>query len=332
MIFSKIKISVCIPVYRTEALLEKCIASVLAQDFNQIELIVVNDASNPDSGQENVSAIIKRVKKSSKIPVKLINHSENLGLVEARRSAVFAAKGEYIFNLDSDDTIPSDALSSLYKIAQETNADIIQGKLKVYGNVEESILKKRQAPFDCIYTDKIDSYESSLILDYFLVEKKINSYLCGKLIRRSVYENAFYRIPSVWCTFAEDLLQSVWIFYYASSYIGTDKVVYYYDIENGISSRTMIKDLSRWEKVCSTSSVFAAIAAECENENPFTDKQLDSIKMLCQKYVANNLLQLEKAVVPELQKEARVMLEEYWGKDLVDYVEKKVASAGVDTA
>lgn len=333
--FTKPKISVCIPVYKTESVLEFCVESVVAQNFKGLEIIIVNDGSSPKEGELSVSTIVKKLKKISKNPIKLIEHSENQGLLEARRTAVYEAKGEYIFILDSDDSLPSGALNHLYEIAEKTNADIIQGKANVTGSDNKEILLKRENSINNICIDSITSTAgSNQIVEEYLVNKKIPGFLWGKLIRREVYLEALNRIPPITCTFAEDFIQSLWIYNFSKSYIGTEARVYNYSIQSGVSSKMQITDLGRWEKVCSTAGVFTAIITEIEeNGNPFTESQMDSIKIYCQKYVANNLTQLRTVVAPEIQEAAYEMLCEYWGKDLVkgiEELEQRVGRASVE--
>lgn len=291
-----------------------------------MEIIIVDDGSSPEDGQLPISKIVKQLQKSTKIPITVLEHSQNMGLVEARRTAVYAAKGEYIFNLDSDDTLPSDAIKSLYEEAEKSNADIIQGKCSVTGNAASELIQKKETAINNTFTGKLTASDlTNQILDKYLLEQNIMGFVWGKLIRREVYLEAFNRIPPISCTFAEDLIQSIWIYNYARSFSGIDAKVYNYSISDGISSRTIIKDLERWEKVCTTASVFTAIITECEqNGNPFTEDQMTAIKIFCQKYVANNLQQLQHAVTSEIKTQAYEMLCEYWGEDLVKYIEEKL--------
>ena len=67
-----------------------------------------------------------------------LEHRKNLGLVEARRTAVNAASGEYIAFADSDDELPLAALRILYDAAAASGADIVHGKAAVFGTEGES--------------------------------------------------------------------------------------------------------------------------------------------------------------------------------------------------
>ena len=130
---AKIKVSVCIPVCGTEKYLAACLESVALQDFDWLEIIVVDDGGVWNAGRKSETAkqILKefcKTHKKQKIPLNFIKHEKNKGLVEARRSAVLEAKGDFIIFLDSDDTLPLGAIKVLYENAEKTDADIVHGK------------------------------------------------------------------------------------------------------------------------------------------------------------------------------------------------------------
>lgn len=116
------KISVIIPVYNVEKYLPRCLDSVLAQTFADFEIICVNDSS-PD----NSAAILKEYAKKDK-RINIINQ-ENQGLSGARNSGARAAKGEYIYFLDSDDCIHPQTLEILYHFITKYEADIVSHDL-----------------------------------------------------------------------------------------------------------------------------------------------------------------------------------------------------------
>ena len=99
-------ISVVIPIYNRESTLQKCVDSVLAQTYKNIEVILVNDGSTDRSGDicRRYEQIDPRVKVISK---------ENGGLSSARNAGIDKSCGEYIFFIDSDDWIDSDTLKVL---------------------------------------------------------------------------------------------------------------------------------------------------------------------------------------------------------------------------
>ncbi len=114
-------ISVVIPVYNVQKYLNKCIDSVLAQDFDNFEIILVDDGSTDNSG----NLCDEYAAKHSCISV---IHQENKGLGGARNTGIDAAKGDYILFLDSDDTISPDCLKICYEKATHHNCDMVAFK------------------------------------------------------------------------------------------------------------------------------------------------------------------------------------------------------------
>jgi Glycosyltransferases involved in cell wall biogenesis len=98
--------SVIIPVFNVDQYLRDCLDSVMSQIFNDFEVICINDGST----DESLSILEEYSKKDSRI---VIVNQENKGLSGARNMGLKAAKGEYVFFLDSDDWITPDALQIL---------------------------------------------------------------------------------------------------------------------------------------------------------------------------------------------------------------------------
>lgn len=112
-------ISVIVPVYRTEKYLKKCLDSILKQTYENIEVVIVNDASDDDC-----EYIIKQyIQKYEN--VKYVRHSKNRGLFKARVSGAEEATGDYIAFVDSDDYISLDFYRVLIKKALDTDSDIV---------------------------------------------------------------------------------------------------------------------------------------------------------------------------------------------------------------
>lgn len=114
------QISVIIPVYRVEDYLEACVESVLANDLEDCEIILVDDGS-PDS----CGAICDRYAARYPAQIRVI-HQENGGLGAARNTGMEAASGTYFLFVDSDDRIHPDTVAILKQaIAREPEAEIV---------------------------------------------------------------------------------------------------------------------------------------------------------------------------------------------------------------
>ena len=97
-------VSLCVPVYGTEGLIGRFFDSVLGQaEAPLFETIVVNDGSPGTKELERIIKVYAQQFKEQGLPFVFLEHGKNLGLVEARRTAVNAASGEYLVFADSDD-------------------------------------------------------------------------------------------------------------------------------------------------------------------------------------------------------------------------------------
>lgn len=132
-------ISVVIPVYRTEAYLDRCVASVLAQTHKDLDVILVDDGS-PDKCGEICDGYAKA---DSRVRV---FHQHNQGLSAARNAGIAAARGEYIGFVDSDDWIRADMYQRLLSNIISFNAQLAScASLRVFDG--RAPVKQIASPF-----------------------------------------------------------------------------------------------------------------------------------------------------------------------------------------
>lgn len=103
---SKYTISAIVPVYNTSVYLEKCVNSLLAQNYEHLEIILVDDGSTDESGKicDDYAQKYEQI---------ICIHKENGGLVSAWKEGVLASKGEYLTFVDSDDWIDAGMLGQM---------------------------------------------------------------------------------------------------------------------------------------------------------------------------------------------------------------------------
>ena len=114
------KFSIILPVYNVEKHITKCIDSLLAQTYNDYEIVVVNDQT-PDNSMQ----IVERFAQEHPEKFNIINQ-QNKGLGGARNTGVKAANGEYILFVDSDDYIESNTLQVLNGYIEKNQCDILE--------------------------------------------------------------------------------------------------------------------------------------------------------------------------------------------------------------
>lgn len=153
------KVSIIIPIYNAEAHLHRCIDSVLKQDFEDFELILMDDGSKDSSGSicEEYAARDSRIR---------VIHKENSGVSDTRNQAISLARGEYLQFLDSDDWITPDATGLLVRTAIEHGCDmvisdfyrVVGERLSHKGDIQEDGLLTREEFAVCMMEKPADFY------------------------------------------------------------------------------------------------------------------------------------------------------------------------------
>lgn len=328
-------VSVCIPVFNGEKFLRRCLDSVAAQTFTDFEIIVVDDCScGRDENGFDCRKICKVFTKQTKIKVNYVRHGKNLGCIESRRTAILASRGKYIFCLDCDDSIKPDALEVLVRKALECDFDIVQGGTEVYfvnpdseksrdSLAEQKNLENVRHKANLLLEEPVFG---SKIFNAAIIDHSINLFVWGRLIKKSLFLQAFEKIPNVFCVFGEDYLISFFVSYFAKSYAGIITPLYVYSVDTGISSSVRIETIERWEKICSVSSVFSIIFDEINNGELFLDQnQSQAVHRQCNTYVLNCFRYLKYFVAEPVKKQAFSLMCEYWGKG---YIEKILNASG----
>lgn len=164
-------ISIIVPVYNVEAYLAKCVDSILAQTYTNLEIILVNDGSSDGCGRicDEYAKQDKRIK---------VIHKQNGGLSDARNVAIDVATGEFITFIDSDDYVTDDYIMTLYSLIEKYECKVsialyntfVEGsKPKVVNRVyREDCQTNIKAIEEMFYQEKYDTaswaklYHSSL--------------------------------------------------------------------------------------------------------------------------------------------------------------------------
>lgn len=123
-----IKTSIIVPVYNTAPYLKDCFDSIFNQTQKEIEVIAINDGSTDDSLK-----ILTEIK--GKHSEMIIYSQENQGLGAARNKGMELAAGEFIYFIDSDDCLISDAMETCYHYAKKNNVDVVMFDADVFGKM-----------------------------------------------------------------------------------------------------------------------------------------------------------------------------------------------------
>lgn len=117
-------VSVLVPVYGVERYVERCAASLLEQDYDNMEFVFVDDCS-PDGSVAVLERTIERYLRRQR-QVRILHHEHNRGLSAARNTALENSKGEFLMVVDSDDwLVDNSVVSTLVRRMEELGADIV---------------------------------------------------------------------------------------------------------------------------------------------------------------------------------------------------------------
>ncbi|WP_019837356.1 glycosyltransferase family 2 protein [Acinetobacter towneri] len=178
------KFSIIVPIYNVESFLKECIDSVLLQDFQDYELICINDGSTDNS--------LEVLKTFSDSRIKIINQ-ENQGMSCARNAGLDIALGEYIWFIDSDDKIAEHSLSDLNKLIDQKPYDLVFFNATVFFDNKE-LENKGWFEYKRSSSGEIQS------LSFFENEMKNNKLIvqpCCYIFKREFFKNIRF-IPHIY--------------------------------------------------------------------------------------------------------------------------------------
>ena len=217
-------ISVVVPVYNMERYLERCVDSILAQDYANLELILVDDGSTDES-----LSICNRYRQTD--PRVKVLHQENGGQGSARNAGIDIAQGEYLGFVDSDDTIVTDMYSYLVGLCQDNGAQIAVAGLCAagapQGAISETIMEH-------------DEFYPKLLAD------EISSHPCNKLFDRTLWDGI--RFPQR--NSVDDMMILPALFDRADRVVVSNKNVYLYynDRPDSVSNSKLTTHINAYER------------------------------------------------------------------------------------
>ena len=173
------KISVIVPVYGVEKVLARCVDSILAQTYTNLEILLVDDGSTDSSG-----ALCDEYARRD-VRVRVI-HQENGGLSDARNTGMQSAQGTYFAFVDSDDFIAGDYIAYLYGMIEKHHAQIaVCGYQKVYPGDENSCYGTQTDKHNSVNSEKV--YRTEEGLRQLLYQRGMITSAWGRLFDASLF-------------------------------------------------------------------------------------------------------------------------------------------------
>jgi len=237
-----VTVSCIIPVYNAERYLARCLESVLAQDYHELEIILIDDGSTDTSG-------IICDEYSSKFDNVHVVHIPNQGASLARKKGIEVAKGEYLTFVDSDDYIASNYVSTLYHL------------IKKYGTKISACGVKRICENENVIEGECKN-EKDELLDFDELMPRFFKYefwgFWGGLYHRSVFDGLIF--PKA--TLSEDYYVKMQMFFQERKMVVTDAPLYFYEYHPASLSHTKLSERA-FEEFENVKATFEYVKDQC---------------------------------------------------------------------
>ena len=269
----EIILSIIIPVYNTALYLRRCLDSVLINLDDQVEIIIVDDGSNDDSG-EICDEYERRYK-----GVKVI-HKINGGLSTARNAGLKMAEGEYVSFVDSDDLLaPCFGLDFKKWITYQW--DILDYKC---------CFEKKENVFEPQGTKKATIYSTSEYLDLF-IRNKFSNQICFRVYKRKLFDNVTFPENRYY----EDIATFYKLIIKANKILCVDYEYYIYNITNVNSITKSVKKKCLEDMLISVDEMYEGLLPICKKFN-LKEEYLLYNKINIYVYVAIKLLNCKEPI------------------------------------
>ena len=223
-------LSVIVPVYNIEEYIERCLTSIIQQDFDDMEIIVVNDGSTDGS----LKIVYEIATKDQRI--KIVDKA-NGGSSSARNAGLRIAQGKYVLHIDGDDWIEQGYLRDVCSLAEREDLDIVVTDFFMDWNYEY-IDYKREA--------------WALPKKIFLAEEYIENFFLTSFpaVWNKIFKRSLYTDNNIWypehITNGEDLATTPRLIYYAKR-IGRIERAYVHYVQRDNSITYSMKEKKKFE-------------------------------------------------------------------------------------
>jgi glycosyltransferase involved in cell wall biosynthesis len=220
MIIEDQLVTIIIPIYGVELYLNQCIESILSQTYKNLQIILVNDGSRDKCGE----ICDYYATKDARIQ---IIHKQNEGLVNARKSGLEIAQGEFVTFVDGDDWVGKNFIYNMIQPALKYDVDLtVSGYIREFYGKEDKILPKSPTGYYS-YENLVKTIFPNAIYNGIFFQHGISTYVWNKLFRISKLKQ-FLKLIDKNIVMGEDAaLTYPYLFDCKNIYI-TDEVDYYY--------------------------------------------------------------------------------------------------------
>ena len=210
-------VSIIVPVYNVENYLRNCILSLINQEYNHLEIILVDD------GSTDLSLAICKEYEAHDNRIKVLQKI-NGGQSSARNLGLDIAQGDFVTFVDSDDTVSTDFLSkNMAKFSEYEDLDLLQYPVYYHYGASNAYIRNQES----LYIKQQDFWSS------WLKDNKISWIMCDKIFNRRLFDNLRFREGMVYEDnyLMVDIIQNI-----KSCYISDKGLYYYHERDNSTTT------------------------------------------------------------------------------------------------
>lgn len=213
-------ISVIVPVYNLEKYLPACLDSLLAQTYQNLEIILVDDGSTDHSAKlcdAFVKLIASRPGQANSPSAKAI-HQKNQGLSAARNAGIKAASGELLVFVDGDDLVSQNFLLNLVSTLQNYDADLAVCGFQTFENTPELSKSQKNTPKTSVISGE------KAVVNLLVGQENLDIMSCNKLYRKKLFDGIEFPVGEL----NEDSLTTYKLYAAAKKVSYTNEKLYFY--------------------------------------------------------------------------------------------------------
>lgn len=226
-------VSIIVPVYNTEKYLQKCIFSLLNQEYSNIEILLIDDGSTDSSGK-----ICNQFRLNPKV---IVIHQHNQGVSATRNKALGLARGEYLAFVDSDDYVHPDFITAPLKKIVKDGSDIV---LFDYYNCKNQAVTKSD-PIN-LNDYGMDINKTGNEIKNFTLTDCLPSFVWNKFYKRELWNDIFFPNNHTY----EDVYAMTHILQKANKISYLAENLYYYNRDNDGSISNSLASLNSYNRYC----------------------------------------------------------------------------------
>ncbi len=283
------EVTIGIPVYQIEKFIRRAMEAVLAQTFQSIEFLVIDDC-----GTDRSIAIVTEYQQTHPRgkDIRIVRQPHNMGLGMGRNRMIDEAKGRYLYFMDGDDAIAPNTIELLYNAAQRYQAELVYGSFE---RIEQLGSEEKHLPTH--YPSRQFLKENEYALWVYRKYEGIQAMVWNILFDIDVYRKNGLRHQPI--TYWEDFTFTMDLPTYVTRVVLLPDITYYYYCREGSASNFQKRSHIEKGEIETTVNAMMAVKGNSQRikQKPYFPLRMLKVMTTCF-YIVCNILHNAAIVSP----------------------------------